>query len=201
MRVSNDGTNEAATLLNTPIIPSSSLMITIEVVPPPTRHRGVLTLERAFRLYDMQFSSRNSLSGIIESSRNAIPVMKTNQVSTKRLMKRMDGSGMSDLEVTFFSCSQENRDNQEIPGEKSMTLMLSIPCDWTPNTFLAMLNKSANKKRVISLEQISNPIYSYTTINEIHLYHPLDPETIDSVLSRSAAYLDVKGGVLVDPRL
>jgi hypothetical protein len=72
--------------------------------PYAKRHRGVLTLYKEVNVYDMRSgaTSLTSLPDIIWSSRSAIPVIHAQKIATKRLKRRMDGSGMSNLEVDFI---------------------------------------------------------------------------------------------------
>jgi hypothetical protein len=197
MALSDYGLNTSPFLLSTTPLLYPSMKRHVEKVPPATRHRGVLTLHTPVPLYDMTSASAHTLVDIISSSRNASPVMMINTITTQGLIRRTDDPSLLDLEVTFFS-KKDSSDDGGDDATSSITYTLSIPRNWTPCTFLAMVNRSSIKNKVLSLETIQGTMNSYTTINELHLYHHLEKERMSNLLGLPSAYIDVTGGVLVN---
>jgi hypothetical protein len=169
--------------------------------PYATRHRGVLTLYKEVNLYDLRSvaTTPTSLPDTIRSSRSAIPVMHAQKIATKRLKRRMDGSGMLNLEVDFLATQENNdRKNSGSATTQQLSYIFSIPQHWSPKIFLAAVNKSAMEHNVLSIDTVMSRNGTYNSINEIHLYHGREVDFVCRSLRRSAAYIDVSGGGVAD---
>jgi hypothetical protein len=169
--------------------------------PYATRHRGVLTLYKEVNLYDLRSvaTTPTSLPDTIRSSRSAIPVMHTQKIATKRLKRRMDGSGMLNLEVDFLATQENNdRKNSGSATTQQLSYIFSIPQHWSPKIFPAAVNKSAMEHNVLSIDTVMSRNGTYNSINEIHLYHGREVDFVCRSLRRSAAYIDVSGGGVAD---
>jgi hypothetical protein len=68
--------------------------------------------------------------------------------------RRMDGSGMSNLEVDFI-VTQENNDrkNSGLATTQQLSYIFSIPQHWSPKMFLAVVNKSAMEHNILQVKQ------------------------------------------------
>jgi hypothetical protein len=105
------------------------------------RHRGVLTLQKADKVYDMRTASSGSFGEIIQVSRAATTVFKTKKISTRRSVKINDASDLADMEVTVHANTQKSYENNSSGSEHSITFVISIPQEWTPKVFLVLLNR------------------------------------------------------------
>ena len=117
---------------------------TMNNIPRMTRRRGVLALEKMVKVYDMRNASSSTISTVIVKATVASCIFETQSIGTGRLDKCEDSPGLSQLEVTLF-------DSQE---HANVSMLIWIPSDWTPELYLATLQKSISESGVISLESV-----------------------------------------------
>ena len=165
-------------------------------IPRSTRHRGVLTLRKAVKVYDMRTASSGSFEEIIQVSRAATAEFKTKKISTRRLVKRNDASDLADMEVTVHADTFENTENDSSASEHSITLVVSIPQKWTPKMFLALLNRSIHENNAVSLEKVRHRDMSCFSLNEVNCFYLCDPHDLNDVLLLEGAYVGVFGGCM-----
>jgi hypothetical protein len=164
--------------------------------PRSTRHRGVLTLNKPVKVYDMRTASSGSLEEIIQVSRAATAVFKTKKISTRRLVKRNDASDLADMEVTVHSETVNRYENDSSGSELSITLVVSIPQEWTPKVFLALLNRSIHENNAVSLEKVSHRDISCFSLNEVNCFYLCDLQNLNDVLLMEGSYVGVFGGCM-----
>jgi hypothetical protein len=164
--------------------------------PHSTRHRGVLTLNKPVKVYDMRTASSGSLEEIIQVSRAATAVFKTKKISTRRLVKRNDASDLADMEVTVHSETVNRYENDSSGSELSITLVVSIPQEWTPKVFLALLNRSVHENNAVSLEKVSHRDISCFSLNEVNCFYLCDLQNLNDVLLMEGSYVGVFGGCM-----
>jgi hypothetical protein len=164
--------------------------------PRSTRHRGVLTLNKPVKVYDMRTASSGSLEEIIQVSRAATAVFKTKKISTRRLVKRNDASDLADMEVTVHSETVKRYENDSSGSELSITLVVSIPQEWTPKVFLALLNRSIHENNAVSLEKVSHRDISCFSLNEVNCFYLCDLQNLNDVLLMEGSYVGVFGGCM-----
>ena len=167
--------------------------------PRSTRHRGVLQLLDAVDVYDMRDASNCSVLDIINESMNATPQMKTKTISTSRLKKRNDGSGLTDMDVTIhaFFTSTVTRMNDEENDDRNISVVVTMPEAWTPMLYLAMVNSSIRKWNILSLETstICSGIERYYSFNSVHCnYNCFNLQYLQNNLLNTGAFADVVGG-------
>jgi hypothetical protein len=164
--------------------------------PRSTRHRGVLTLQKAVKVYDMRTESSGSFEEIIQVSRAAIAVFKTKKILTRRLVKRNDASDLADMEITVHSGTVKSCENDSSGSELSITFVVSIPQEWTPKVFLALLNCSIHENNAVSLEKVSHRDMSCFSLNEVNCFYLCDLQNLNDVLLMEGAYVGVFGGCM-----
>jgi hypothetical protein len=164
--------------------------------PRSTRHRGVLTLRKAVKVYDMRAASSGSFEEIIQVSRAATAVFKTKKISTRRLVKRNDASDLADMEITIHGDTRKSYENDSSGSEHSITFVISIPQEWTPKVFLALLNRSIRENNAVSLEKVSHRDMSCFSLNEVNCFYLCDLHSLDEVLLMEGAYVGVFGGCM-----
>ena len=168
-----------------------------------TRHRAVLHLLEVVDVYDMRNASNNFIGGIITASLNATPLMKTKTISTLRLKKRCDGSELADMGVIIHDDSLLPSTVYNNFQGTSLSFVISMPQTWSPRLYLAMVNASIRKYKVISLETIYQCIggcyqIKYSSLNTVHCnYDCFNLQMLIDELLSKGAYADVVGGMLI----
>jgi hypothetical protein len=155
--------------------------------PQSSRHRGILDLRREVNVYDMRSSTSETVADIVESTRLALPLFGTTKIATQRLLKREDGTGLADLEVTI--CGVTDSHGEE--NANFVNFIVSIPQKWTPRLYLATINRSITDHHTMTIEKVSNLGYS---INEVHAYFYCNMKSLHESLLIRAAYIGVSGG-------
>ena len=165
-------------------------------IPRPTRHRGVLTLNKPVCVYDTREASSESFADIIASSREATVVYKTSKIATWRLVKRVDSTGLADLEVTIYNKIRNKQENRGENGsnDSAITFIVSIPQKWNPKVFLAVLNQSIREHKVVSLERVSVGGVDSFSLNVVHCYFGCEMNGLHESLLDKGAYVGVLGG-------
>lgn len=156
------------------------------LVPPSTRHSGVLRLPYEVDLFDMRGSNPTTVTAVFHSSRAAKAVMKTMLIVTRRAKEREGLLGLLELEIIIFPSSGGSTEE--------VTCKVAIPRDWPPNMLLAMVSKSVAKNRLLCLEKVEINHNQFTTINAIHTLFGANFESLHKYLLKTSAYIDVDGG-------
>jgi hypothetical protein len=164
--------------------------------PRSTRHRGVLTLRKAVKVYDMRTASSGSFEEIIQVSRAATAEFKTKKISTTRFVKRNDASDLADMEVTVHADTFKSNENGSSASEHSITFVVSIPQKWTPKVFLALLNRSIRENNAVSLEKVRHRDMRCFSLNEVNCFYLCDLQNLSDVLLMEGAYVGVFGGCM-----
>ena len=152
----------------------------------------------------MRLASSESVGDILKASRDAIVAFKTTQISTRRLMKRSDGSGLADMEVTVydtmrknpkkFESATRNKKQSTTMYQNSVSFVVSIPHKWKPNLFLAMLHNSIRKFDSVSLERVPIGGGLVFGMNEVHCFFSCALESVEESILRKGGYTGVFGG-------
>jgi hypothetical protein len=202
----------------------SSGGINVEIIgrhrPRSSRHRGVLTLKNPVDVYDMRAASSASIGEIMQASNDATVAFKTNKIATRRVVKRLDGSGLADIEITmvYHGLSQRNdqieqrndqneqrndqnkrrNDQNEQAEEEYFTCVAVIPQKWKPRLFLALLNKSIHEYNAISLETVTVGETCYFGLNVVHCYFACEIISLHEFVLAQGAYVGIFGGAMSD---
>jgi hypothetical protein len=89
-----------------------------------------------------------------------------------------------------------NKDADSSGSELSITFVLSIPQEWTPKAFLALLNRSIHENNAVSLEKVSHRDMSCFSLNEVNCFYLCDLHNLNVVLLMEGAYVGVFGGCM-----
>jgi hypothetical protein len=87
----------------------------------------------------MWFARSETVADIVESTRLALPLFRTSKIATRRLLKRKDGTSLSDLEVTIFG-GTSGEDSRGEENRNFVNFVVSIPQKWSPRLYLATIN-------------------------------------------------------------
>lgn len=164
--------------------------------PRMSRHRGVLLLRPSVDVFDMRSCSSDSVDDIMSSSINAQCQFKANRVSTQQLRKRVDGSGLSDLEIILH---EDRFYGGDVVNDKSISCQVTIPATWSPRLFLAILNSSIRTFKVISLETVVSGSLEHVTVNTVHCYHDsYDIKKLHYKILMKGGYIGITGGYIIE---
>jgi hypothetical protein len=181
--------------------------------PRSSRHRGVLTLQNPVDVYDMRAASSASIGEIMQASNDATVAFKTNRIATRRVVKRLDGSGLADIEITMVyhgicqrndqfeqrnDQNEQRNDQNEHTEEEYFTCVAVIPQKWKPRLFLALLNKSINEYNAISLETVKVGETCYLGLNVVHCYFACEMISLHEFILAQGAYVGIFGGEMSD---
>ena len=193
-------------LMNKSKSPSDSLLFSRKVCtekdPRPTRHRGVLTLKVPIDVYDMLHSKSSNFAEVVAGCRGAKPIFQASKIATKRYLKRTDLPGFADVSILIYSTSsftnkhliRKSQQSQQL-FQRAICLVITIPTEWTPQLFLAILNKSISDHGVLSLETINlQDGKSLSCLNNVHCYFRCEIQSLKIALLEKGTYGGVFGG-------
>ena len=120
--------------------------------PPPSRHRGILHLQKSTPLLDMRFHPVNNLQELFTTSKDATPTLMVDTIVTFCAFPT-SRPGFDEISVKFYGC------------DEIFECRLAVPSDWSPKLLLATIDASIMKQKMIVLDYPT--ILGMTTINDI----------------------------------
>ena len=114
----------------------------------------------------------------------------------QQLRKRVDGSGLSDLEITLH---EDRFYGGDVANDKSISCQVTIPATWSPRLFLAILNSSIHTFNLISLETVVSGSVEHVTVNTVHCYHDsYDIKKLHYKILMKGGYIGITGGYIIE---
>ena len=152
----------------------------LDVIPRPTRHRGVLSLRNSVHLFDMRESPSTHL-------------MEVKTIGSYRTHNVPQIENLIKLGLRFFPVIA---DGVETLNQLTIELEVVLPQEWCPKMYLAAVFRSIKKNRVLAIHEINIEGHQLISLNEINWYFHQTHESVHNKLISDAAYLLVRGGVL-----
>lgn len=151
--------------------------------PPATRHRGVLQIKKDIHLFDMRSHD--------QKDNTSKPIMVLGSIVSFRVLPIESLPDLVFLALKFFPSTSKHTKQSQIYNFDCNVVM---PSKWSPKMYLGAIQYSIDINCFLALRDVTFVRKKFVCLNEINTYFLMSERKLNLKLTKSGAYISVKGG-------